>query len=268
MFQKVLSSLLLISSLGFADNKVATDSYQKALGLYQQRAVVDASGKYTNVHSALELLKGAATAAEDEDLKFDIAVLSSRCNYWIGQHSVDKDAKIASFQLAMDAATEAKTISDDYAEGFYFYGVALGRWAEANGVTSSLGRKDELMQSMKDTKVRTTREDAKGETIDGMGPDRILGRTYYKLPFFAGGSRSESLKYLGNAHKAEPKYFLNGIFFAETLADGGSTAETAQACQILKDVSIKNPEDGYANRLPENKEDIEDALKAYKKICD
>jgi hypothetical protein len=167
----------------------------------------------------------------------------------------------------MDAATAAKAISDDYAEAYYYYGVALGRWAEANGVTSSLGRKDELMQAMKDAKVRTTREDAKGETIDGMGPDRILGRTYYKLPFFAGGSRSEALKYLGNAFKLEAKFFMNGIFYAEALADGGSADETTQACQILKDISSKNPEDGYAVRLPENKEDIADAQKAYKKIC-
>jgi tetratricopeptide (TPR) repeat protein len=268
MFLRFLSSLVLISSTVFADNKVASDNYQKALGLYQQRAVLDANGQYGNVFSAIEILKNAAVAADDEDLKFDISILSSRCNYWIGQHADDKDTKLNYFQVAMDATTEAKAINDDYAEAYYYYGVALGRWAEANGVTSSLGRKDELMQSMKETKVRTTRTDAKGETIDGMGPDRILGRTYYKLPFFAGGSRSESLKHLGTAYKAEPKYFLNGIFYAETLADGGSNAETAQACQILKDISLKNPEDGYTTRIPENKEDIVDAAKAFKKICD
>jgi hypothetical protein len=202
------------------------------------------------------------------DLKFDITILLSRCNYWLGQHAEDKDTKISFFQIAMDTATAAKGISDDYAEAYYFYGVALGRWAEANGVTSSLGRKDELMQSMKDAKVRTTRQDLKGEVIDGMGPDRILGRTYYKLPFFAGGSRSESLKYLGNAYRLEPKYFLNGIYYAESLADGGSADETAQACQILKSISLKNSEEGYTTRLPENKEDIVDAQQAYKKICD
>jgi tetratricopeptide (TPR) repeat protein len=268
MFIKILSSLLVVSSVSFADNKIASDNFQKAEALYQQREVVDAEGKYTNVLSALEVLKGAAANAEDEDLKYDISILTSRCNYWIGQHSEDKDARLALFQTAMDSANAAKAINDDYAEAYYFYGVALARWAEANGVTSSLGKKDELMQSMKDTKVRTTRSDAKGETIDGMGPDRILGRTYYKLPFFAGGSRSESLKYLGNAHKLEPKFFLNGIFYAETLADGGSAAEISQACQILKEISTKTPEEGYTNRIPENKEDIADALKSYKKICD
>lgn len=268
MFVKVLTSLLVFASVAFsADNNLATDQYKNALDLYAKRDVVDAAGSYVNVISAIETLKSAAVAADDADLKYDIAVLKSRCTYWLGQHANSKDAKIVEFQKAMDAAMEAKTINDEYAEAHYFYGVALGRWAEANGVTSSLGRKDELMQSMKDTKQRETREFDKGETIDGMGPDRILGRTYYKLPFFAGGSRSESLKYLVGAYKAEPKYFLNGIFYAETLFDGGSTSEVAQACQILKDISSKKPEEGYAHRLPENKEDIAEAAASFKGRC-
>jgi len=268
MFLKtLLTSITFISSFSFANDQVASENFAKATQLYQQRDFVDANGKYSNVISAIEILNSANTAAEDEDLKFDIVILTSRCHYWLAQHSQDKASKITLFQAAMDSAKLAKSISNDYAEGFYYYGVALGRWAEANGISESLGRKDELIQSMKDSKIRSTRQDAKGETIDGMGPDRILGRAYYKLPFFAGGSRSESIKYLSNAYNNEPKFFLNGIFYAETLSDGGSTAEVAQACQILKELSNKKPEDGQITRIPENKEDILDAQKAFKKIC-
>jgi tetratricopeptide (TPR) repeat protein len=268
MFVKVLTSILVFASVGFsADNNLASGQYKTALDLYAKRDVVDSEGVYVNINTAIESLKSAAIAAEDADLKYDIALLNSRCNYWLGQHANNKDTKIVQFQKAMDAAIEAKAINGDFAEAHYFYGVALGRWAEANGVTASLGRKDELMQSMKDTKQRDTREFDKGETLDGMGPDRILGRTYYKLPFFAGGSRSESLKYLGVAFKGEPKFFLNGIYLAETLFDGGSSSEVAQACQILREISSKKPEEGFAHRIPENKEDILEAAASYKARC-
>lgn len=273
MFLKVFSTALLtvsvlsFASQSFADDKIATENLAKASELYQQRDVVDANGKYINILTAIETLKTASTNAEDEDLKFDIAILTSRCHYWLAQHATEKNSKISLFQAAMETAKQAQAINDEYAEGFYYYGIALGRWAEANGVTESLGRKDELMQSMKESKIRPTREDAKGETIDGMGPDRILGRVYYKLPFFAGGSRSESLKYLSNAYSTAPKFFINGIYYAETLSDGGSKAEVAQACQILKEISSKKPEDGLLTRIPENKEDIVDAQKAFQKIC-
>jgi hypothetical protein len=215
----------------------------------------------------IDILKEAGNNADDSDLKFDITILTSRCNYWLAQHAQDKTTRISLFQAAMDFAKQARTINDEYAEGFYYYGVALGRWAETNGVTESLGRKDELIQSMKDSKGRSTRQDSKGETIDGMGPDRILGRAFYKLPFFAGGSKSESLKHLKNAFTNEPNFFLNGIYFAETLADGGSATEKNQACQILSDISNKKPEDGLLTRIPENQEDIADAQSVFKKFC-
>lgn len=260
-------SLLLISSFGFAENSDATDALRKAQDLYAQREVTDNNGKYSNIETAIAHLSQAAIIAETEETQYDIAILTSRCNYWLGQHSSNKEYKLEKFQAAMVAANSAKAINDEYAEGFYFYGVALSRWAETNGVMSSLGKKDELMKAMKDTKIRITREDEKGETVDGRGADRILGRVYYKLPGFAGGSRSESLKYLSVAFNDEPKYFINGIFYAETLADGGSKDELAKGCEILKDILSKNPEDGYPERLPENKEDIADAKVVFNKYC-
>jgi hypothetical protein len=166
----------------------------------------------------------------------------------------------------MDSANAAKAINDDFAEGYYFYGVALGRWAETNGIAASLGRKGELMDSMGATQMRETHAGEKGEAIDGYGPNRILGRVYFKLPFLAGGSKSKSLDNLKIAYAQAPQYFMNGIYYAETLNDGNSN-EKAQACAILHDIAAKSPEAGLLQRLPENREDIADAQKLLSQIC-
>lgn len=267
MLKTILAGLLLVTTVSFAADKASETDYNNALELYQHRDTKDRDGNFTNVLNAIEILKKAATTADTTELKYDIAVLTSRCHYWIGQHNDEKSIKLERFQAAMDAAVAAKKLSDDYAEGYFFYGVALSRWAEANGVMASLGKKDELIKTMKETQVRVTRAEKGGETIDGQGPDRILGRIYFKLPGFAGGSRTESLKHLSIAYKQEPYFFLNGIFYAETLATGGSDAEKTQACDILKTISSKKADDGYLDRIPENQEDINDAQTLLNKLC-
>jgi hypothetical protein len=119
---------------------------------------------------------------------------------------------------------------------------------------------------MEATQMRDTHTQQKGESIDGFGPNRILGRVYFKLPFLAGGSRSKSLENLKIAYAQAPQYFMNGIYLAETLHDGNDS-EKAQACVILKEISAKTPEAGLLQRLPENKEDIADAQKLLSQLC-
>lgn len=263
----VLTAGTFFSTLLIAMDKNSESEFNNALALYQQREIQDQNGQYSNILKAIEILTKAETTADTNELKYDIAILKSRCHYWIGQHHNEKSVKLERFQNAMSEANAAKKISDEYAEGYYYYGVALSRWAEANGVMASLGKKDELMKTMKESQVRITRDEKGGETIDGQGPDRVLGRIYFKLPGIAGGSRSESLKHLSIAYNQDPKFFLNGIFYAETLASGGSDSEKTQACDILKLISSKKAEEGHSDRIPENQEDISEAQILLNKIC-
>jgi hypothetical protein len=178
-------------------------------------------------------------------------------------------ATAASGITGLDEASRnaAKAIDNTIADSYYYYGLALGRWAETNGILDSLGRKQELMDSMTATQARKDMNGEPGGKIDGFGPARVTGRIYYKLPFFAGGSRDKALQLLGVAYKQAPQNFLNGIYLAETLADGGSDAEKTQACDILKGITAKKPVDGVADRAPENKEDIAEAVRLYSSIC-
>src|SRR5262245_12932525 len=111
-----------------ADDAVVQQKFAAAKALFAQR---EALSKNDAALTALEGLDGQAQSA---DLKYDILVLASRAYYWKGGHTNGDDAKMAVYQKGMDKATAAKGINDDLAEGYYYYGINLGKWALAKGV--------------------------------------------------------------------------------------------------------------------------------------
>jgi tetratricopeptide (TPR) repeat protein len=49
------------------------------------------------------------------------------------------------------------------------------------------------------------------------GPDRVLGRVYFKLPGIAGGSKKKSLEHLLKSKELAPNDALTRCYLAETL---------------------------------------------------
>ena len=127
-----------------------------AQSLYDQ-AVQAFAGRenLAEVDRSLGLLDEAAKVVVDSNLKYDILVLASRNLYWKGNHQKTDAEKMAVFELGMAKANDAKAVNDDYAEGYYFYAINLGKWGLANGIIPSLKRSKEL-RDRKSTRLNSS----------------------------------------------------------------------------------------------------------------
>ncbi|MGK5086736.1 hypothetical protein WDW86_04205 [Bdellovibrionota bacterium FG-2] len=245
----------MLAAFGFAgsvkaDDDSAREKMEQGRDLYAQRGDLS-----LNDQAIAALNEAAGLVESDDDLKYEILVLESRAVYWKGNNQTDKDQKKATHDRGMALCKEAMALNDDYADAHYFYGVNLARWAEANGVISSLFRKDELMKSMADAMDRNTQAGDAGEMIDGYGPHRTMGRVYFKLPGFAGGSNDKSTKELDKAYANAPTLALNAVYLAETLADGNKD-EKARARQILDQLLSQDPATLNPDRVPETQQEF------------
>lgn len=245
-------AFLASSALGFS-NEVLNE-FQIAEKLYLERNA-QAPEKIKN---ALEILNQIENKAEDSTLKYKILVLASQAYFWQGFHVSSKDEKKELHKFGMEKADAAKKVNDQFAEAYYAYACNLGRWALANGILASLMRKTELEENLKAAMDRETLEGDSGDTVDGYGPYRVLGRMYLKLPGFAGGSFDLSKEYLKTAHENASDFANNTVYYAATLYQGNSK-DKEEAKQLLENLLQKDPASFHLKRLPESLEALGEA---------
>ena len=238
----------------FADDDAARAKLAEAKLQYAKRfdmAALDAS------HHSLAL---ALEAVASPDLKFEVLVFDSRVLYAKGSKTVGDKNKIVVYAQALNQAAEAKAVNPNLAEAYFWYAANLGRWAEANGILASLKRKKELIENTEAVYDRETQDAKPGEDYEDRGADRILGRLYFKLPGFAGGSQEKALRYLSVAYEKGRQYALNVVYYAETLYAGGA-ADKDRARQILDELLSHDPAAYHPNRVPETLEEFDMARK-------
>lgn len=248
--------LAVSSTISFAGDEEAKALLEQAKLSFNSRAE---AGSYSYA-TAVELLDKAEAEAEDPELLYEILILASRVHYWQGgdaRSRTDRE-KIPVYELGMAKAKAAKELIDDYAEGYYFFAINLGKWALAKNPLVVLNRKPELIRNAEGARERITREGELGESIDGYGPDRLLGRMYSVLPWAAGGRRDKALRYLENAHANAPRQALNVVYYAETLSKGDG-AEKKKAKELLDAMLAQEPGQFNADRLAETIEEFEEA---------
>ena len=254
----ITASAVLVAASAISTAHATDTTAQAALdqgnALYAQRNDTD----QTPILNALKLLSAAEGTATTNDINFDILILESRALYWQGQHTVSVDDQKTIYLNGQAKAVAARALSDAYAEGPYYAGINLARWGEANGIVASIGHKAELIQDMADASnpSRATRDGDDGETIDGYGPDRVLGRLYYKLPAILGGNFNTSVADLTISVQKAPNYALNILYLVDTL-EHGSAAQQAQGKQMLTSLLAQNPETFNPDRLPETLDEFQ-----------
>jgi tetratricopeptide (TPR) repeat protein len=250
----IFLSIQVVASIGVKDcyGATAQELLDQAKILYQDRETP------ASLQAAHENLVQALATVQEDGLKYDILILSSRVTYYQAGKMTERSLKMAGYEQAYGFAKEAQSLDEQFADGFYYYSIALGRWAEQKGVFESLSRKKELFQNLDSTQERLARDGSAGEAIDYFGADRIYGRVYYKLPAIAGGSRAKSLAHLKRAYDNAPDAVINAHYYAETLYDGGSSSEKATACQIADEVLAKALSEFPADRKPETLGEMSD----------
>ena len=111
----------------------------------------------------------------------------SRILYYIGEHTEKKKEKKSIFAQGVYYAERAIDLEPEKPDGHYWHGVNNGKYGETRGVLKSLF----LVKPIKQAMNKVIELDRSYE--DG-GPDRVMGRVYFKLPGFAGGSKEKSLE--------------------------------------------------------------------------
>jgi tetratricopeptide (TPR) repeat protein len=221
--------------------------------------------KQNEVDRAIQILESIEGKAEDTNLNYEILILESRAYYWNGNHASEKDEKLHAYSKGEEKAKRAQALDDTYAEAYYYAGINLASWGETKGIFALLGRKNELMTYLHEAMSRRTLEGKLGSSIDGYGPNRLLGRVYFWLPSFFGGSFQESIQYLKVAYQQAQNFPLNSIYYAEVLSSG-SEEEKEIAKQLLDELLAQDPISYYPSRAPENLEEFELARKVRSKL--
>ena len=223
----------------------------------------------SNAQEAAKIYGDLANASTEKGEKANLYFKQSEAVYFIGTQNKDEDEQEKihenGYELANKAVKLLEGQVDDFeqeetlAKAYFFYGANLGKWAEARGIGSSLGRAGEL----KDTMNKII--DLGQEDIENYGANRILGRVYFKLPVIAGGSKKKAEKILAEAFENTLSddadvsvHGLNNLYYAEALE---ARNKKDQACEILKEFSVQDPETLLDTRIPETALEIEQAKK-------
>jgi len=174
---------------------------EQADELYDQMSDMETAQK------ALDLYRTALNQMEE---KYEPFWKISRLLYYIGEHTEEKKEKKNIFSQAVYYAEKAIQLGPEKPDGYYWRGVNNGKYGESRGVLKSLF----LVKPIKNDMNKVIELNPGYE--DG-GAYRVLGRVYFKLPGFAGGSNEESLKLLQKSIEYGPDDANTRFFLGETL---------------------------------------------------
>lgn len=181
--------------------------------------------KMTDMETAKAALSKYQQAAALLDNKYEAFWRISRILYYIGDHSEKKDKK-STFSQGIYYGERAIELEPDRPEGHYWLGVNYGKYGEVRGVLKSLSLVNPIKREMnKVIELDRTFEDG--------GADKVLGRVYFKLPGFAGGSKEKSLEHLLKAKEIAPHDPLTRLYLAETYLAMDKVAEARQELEFV-----------------------------------
>ena len=198
---KTIFLLLVFLSLSFyLFSQEAEDLISQGDTLYAEMADMAAAKE------ALDKYQKALRKAED---KYEAYWRLARIHYYIGSYTDSKKEKKAIFSLGIYNAKKAVALEPEKPDGHYWLGVNYGVYGEAKGVLKSLA----LVKPIKEAMNKVIELDRGYE--DG-GPDRVLGRVYFKVPGIAGGSKEKSLEHLLKSKEIGPQDPLTRVYLADT----------------------------------------------------
>ena len=196
---------------------------------------------------ALAKYREVVIKAED---KFEVFWKLSRILYFIGANSESKKEKKILFGQGIYYAKKAVALEPEKPDGHYWLGVNYGVFGETKGVLKSLSLVKPIKEAMnKVIELNRGYEDG--------GPDRVLGRVYFKLPGFAGGSNKKSLEHLLKSKELGPNDALTRYYLAATLL---SQKEVDKAREELEYVLSMESDPRWISGVDECKEDAEKML--------
>ncbi|HVN75882.1 MAG TPA: TRAP transporter TatT component family protein [Thermoanaerobaculaceae bacterium] len=211
-----------------------------AAGLANARAAYEQRGDPERARAAVELFKEAAKAdATSVEARWE----GARAAYYYGTYAradAPDSEKMAIFDGGIELAKQAVALAPKDVEAHFWLGVLYGVYGEAKGVFKSLSLVPSIKQEMK-TCLEID------PSVEGWGPDRVLGRMYYKLPFFKGGDNKKSIEHLEKSLAGAPTDALTKLYLAETYKSEGMKGK---AIDQLKGIVTMTPDPRWAPEHP------------------
>jgi tetratricopeptide (TPR) repeat protein len=185
--------------------------------LYEQR------GDLEKAKEALAKYQDALLQQEDA---YEVYWRMARVEYWIGDHAASKNEKIKVFSLGVYHGKKAVALKPARPEGHYWLGVNYGSYGEVKGVFNSLSLVGPI-------KVEMNKVLAIDPAYEDGGADQLLGRMYYELPGFFGGSNKKSLEHLLKSRELGPRVGLTRIYLADTYLAMGDVAKARAELEFV-----------------------------------
>ena len=224
---------------------------QEATTLDQARAAYAARADEAQARAAVEL---CAAAAKADPTSYEARWLGAAAAYYYGtyprEEAPDKE-KMAIFQRGIDLAKEAIALQPKGVEAHFWLGVLYGVYGEAKGIMKSLSLVPEIKQEMQ----LTLEAD---QPFEGWGADRVLGRMYFKLPFFKGGDNKKSIEHLERSLAGAPTNALTRVYLAATYKSEGMKDKAREQC---RHVLAMEPDPRWAPEHPWIKRQAEALLR-------
>jgi len=199
--------------------------------LADARAAWERRASPESAAEAWERYRAAARAAPDD---YEAHWGAARAAWFLGEvataddrkgRSIDREALYAE---AMVLAERAVALAPDRAEGHLWNAVVTGVYGEARGILKSLGLAP---------RVREQAEAALAidPAVEGHAPGRVLGRLYFRLPWFKGGDDRRAIEHLERSAAGTPGHPLTRLYLAEVYRAAGRRADAVAQLRLVVD---------------------------------
>jgi len=190
--------LVLVSVM--ASGQTPEELIAKADALYADMQDMEAA------EEALGFYRDALIAADN---KYEAYWKIARILYYVGEHKEKKKDRQNTFAQGVYHAEKAMALEPEKPDGYYWRGVNNGKYGETRGVLKSLALVKPIKSDMNKV-IELNRAYEEG------GPDRVMGRVFFKLPGIAGGDKDKSLEHLLKSKEYGPEDALTRVYLADT----------------------------------------------------
>ncbi|MCJ7485232.1 MAG: TRAP transporter TatT component family protein [Candidatus Aminicenantes bacterium] len=193
-------------------------------------------------------------AARRDPASYEARWKTAKALFYLGRISGDNREKRREFFEAVGQAKEAVRVNPEGVEGHFWLGTNYAEYGQARGVLKSLFLRDDIVREM-NAVLRI-------DPSFGCGAAHItLGRIYFKVPAFFGGSLKKSREHLERARDICPRETTTLLYLAETYWE---MKERSLAVETLEQLLRIEPYEAILPEAVKDKAEAERLLRKYK----